>query len=125
MYHLRVSIPADQVQQTHQEGRGQRGKTMSTTLMQHKESCHSYVQEDWAAHNTSYTTHRHGSAYFSSKLQVPMEHSGAISWSLKEDMEETANSLVSCTGHLNPNDENTDTTCAQAAQHQTNPRSGV
>ena len=39
-----------------------------------------------------------------------MEHSGAISWSLKEVMEEAANSLVSCTGHLNPNDENTDTT---------------
>ena len=42
-----------------------------------------------------------------------MEHSGAISWSLNDDMEEAANSLVSCTGHLNPNDENTDTTCAQ------------
>ncbi len=44
-----------------------------------------------------------------------MEHSGAISWSLKDDMEEAANSLFSCTGHLNPNDENTDTTYATRA----------
>jgi hypothetical protein len=77
---------------------------MSTTLMQRKES---YVM---GRPQHKLTTHRHGSAYFISKLQVPMEHSGAISWSLKEDMEEAANSLVSCTGHLNPNDENTDTT---------------
>ncbi len=47
--------------------------------------------------------------HFISKLQVPMEHSGAMSWSLKEDMEAAENSLVSCTGHLNPKDENTDT----------------
>jgi hypothetical protein len=40
-----------------------------------------------------------------------MEHSGAMSCSLKVDMEEAANSLVSCTGHWKPKDENTDTTC--------------
>ncbi len=52
----------------------------------------------------------------SSKLQEPMEHSGAISCSLKVDMDEAANSLVSCTGHWKPNEENTDTTCAGMGQ---------
>jgi hypothetical protein len=50
-------------------------------------------------------------AHFFSKLQVPMEHSGAMSCSLKVDMEEAAKSLVSGTGHMNPNEENKDTTC--------------
>lgn len=75
-------------------------------------------------HNQVHNTHRATTAnslgaakptpkpYFISKLHVPMEHSGAISWSLKEDMEDAANSLVNWTGHLNPNDENTDTTCS-------------
>ncbi len=43
-----------------------------------------------------------------------MEHSGAMSCSLKVDMDDAANSLVSCTGHWKPNDENTDTTCTEA-----------
>ncbi len=49
--------------------------------------------------------------HLSSKLHEPMEHSGAISCSLKVDMDDAANNLFSCTGHWKPNDENTDTTC--------------
>ena len=56
--------------------------------------------------------------HFLSKLQVPMEHSGAISWSLKEDTEDAANRLVSCAGHLKPKEENTDTTCEPTATNR-------
>jgi hypothetical protein len=55
--------------------------------------------------------HPPAGTHFFSKLQVPMEHSGAMSCSLKVDIEEAANSLLSCTGHLKPNDEKRETTC--------------
>ncbi len=48
------------------------------------------------------------------KDQVPMEHSGAISWSLKEDMEAALNSPVSAGGHSKPKEENRDTTCRKS-----------
>jgi hypothetical protein len=61
--------------------------------------------------NTALESRFDARTHLSSKLQVLMEHSGAISCSLKVDMDDAANSLVSCTGHWKPNDENTDTTC--------------
>ena len=53
-------------------------------------------------------------AYFRSKLQDPKEHSGAISCSLNDDIDDAANSLFNCTGHSKPKDENNDTTCKKS-----------
>ncbi len=53
-------------------------------------------------------------SYFREKLQVPMEHSGATSWSLNDAADDAANRAVSWGGHVNPNDENRDTTCRKS-----------
>jgi hypothetical protein len=52
--------------------------------------------------------------HLEAKLQVPMEHSGATSWSLNEEVEDALNREVSAGGHVKPKEENRDTTCKKS-----------
>ena len=49
--------------------------------------------------------------HLEAKDQAPMEHSGAMSWSLKEDVDAALNRPRSAGGQSNPTEENNDTTC--------------
>jgi hypothetical protein len=48
------------------------------------------------------------------KDQVPMVHSGASNWSLKEEVEAALNNPVNAGGHVNPNALNKETTCRKS-----------